>query len=54
VEAGAQEVAIFGAASEGFSRKNINCSIDESIERCDGGFLFITLTEISFSPASKT
>lgn len=27
------EVAIFGAASETFSQKNINCSIDESIER---------------------
>ena len=27
------EVAIFGAASEGFSQKNINCSIAESIER---------------------
>ncbi|EGD78426.1 hydroxymethylglutaryl-CoA lyase, partial [Salpingoeca rosetta] len=33
VECGADEVAIFGAASEGFSRKNINCSIDESLER---------------------
>ena len=31
--AGATEVAIFAAASEGFSRKNINCSIRESIER---------------------
>ncbi len=31
--AGADEVAIFGAASESFSQKNINCSIDESIER---------------------
>ncbi|UJF21238.1 hydroxymethylglutaryl-CoA lyase [Shewanella sp. OMA3-2] len=30
---GADEVAIFGAASESFSQKNINCSIDESIER---------------------
>ncbi|MHA1528319.1 MAG: hydroxymethylglutaryl-CoA lyase [Alphaproteobacteria bacterium] len=27
------EVAIFGAASEAFSRKNINCSIADSIER---------------------
>ncbi len=27
------EIAIFGAASETFSRKNINCSIDESLER---------------------
>lgn len=31
--AGATEVAIFGAASEAFSRKNINCSIVESLER---------------------
>ena len=29
----ADEVAIFGAASEAFSQKNINCSIAESIER---------------------
>jgi len=32
-EAGADIVAIFGAASESFSQKNINCSIAESIER---------------------
>jgi hydroxymethylglutaryl-CoA lyase len=31
--AGAQEVAVFTAASEGFNRKNVNASIDESIER---------------------
>jgi hydroxymethylglutaryl-CoA lyase len=31
--AGATEVAIFGAASESFSNKNINCSIAESLER---------------------
>lgn len=31
--AGADEVAIFGAASEAFSQKNINCSIVESLER---------------------
>jgi hydroxymethylglutaryl-CoA lyase len=31
--ANANEVAIFAAASEGFSQKNINCSIDESIDR---------------------
>ncbi|MFM0616087.1 hydroxymethylglutaryl-CoA lyase [Paraburkholderia nemoris] len=30
---GASEVAVFAAASEGFSQKNINCSIDESIDR---------------------
>lgn len=29
----ADEVAVFAAASEGFSQKNINCSISESIER---------------------
>ncbi|TWX69447.1 hydroxymethylglutaryl-CoA lyase [Colwellia demingiae] len=29
----ADEVAIFGAASESFSQKNINCSIEESLER---------------------
>ncbi len=31
--AGAREVAVFGAASNAFSRANINCSIEESIER---------------------
>ncbi len=31
--AGATEVAIFGAASEAFSQKNINCSIAESLDR---------------------
>jgi hydroxymethylglutaryl-CoA lyase len=31
--AGATEIAVFGAASETFSRKNINCSIAESLER---------------------
>lgn len=33
MEAGADEVAIFGSASEGFSQANINCSISESLER---------------------
>ena len=33
MEVGASEVAIFGAASEAFSQKNINCSIAESIDR---------------------
>jgi hydroxymethylglutaryl-CoA lyase len=32
-EVGATEIAIFTAASEAFNRKNINASIDESIER---------------------
>ena len=31
--AGADEVAIFAAASEAFSQKNINCSIGESLQR---------------------
>lgn len=31
--AGADEVAIFASASESFSWHNINCSIDESVER---------------------
>lgn len=31
--ANVDEVAIFGAASEQFSQKNINCSIEESFER---------------------
>ena len=33
IMAGVGEVAVFGAASEKFSKKNINCSIDESLER---------------------
>jgi hydroxymethylglutaryl-CoA lyase len=33
VAVNADEVAIFGAASEAFSQKNINCSIEESLER---------------------
>ena len=31
--AGAEEIAVFGAASEAFSRKNINASVAESLER---------------------
>ena len=31
--AGAREIAVFAAASEAFSRKNINCTIDESLAR---------------------
>jgi len=33
IAAGATEVSVFGAASESFSRMNINCSIEESIEK---------------------
>ncbi|CRM68304.1 MULTISPECIES: hydroxymethylglutaryl-CoA lyase [Pseudomonas] len=31
--AGVKEVAVFAAASEAFSQRNINCSINESLER---------------------
>ena len=30
---GVREIAVFGAASESFSRRNINCSIAESLDR---------------------
>jgi isopropylmalate/homocitrate/citramalate synthase len=33
LEAGAGEVAVFAAATESFSRKNINCSVEESLNR---------------------
>ena len=33
IKAGAREVAVFGAASETFSQRNINCSIEQSLER---------------------
>ena len=33
IAAGADEVAVFGASSESFTQKNINCSIKESLER---------------------
>lgn len=33
LEAGVKEVAVFGAASETFSKKNINCSIEDSLQR---------------------
>lgn len=33
VAAGADEIAIFASASEGFSQANLNCSISESLER---------------------
>lgn len=34
--AGAQVIAVFSSASEGFSRANINCTIAESVERFRG------------------
>lgn len=36
VAAGAREVAVFGAASEAFTQKNINCSIADSLRRFEG------------------
>lgn len=33
LSAGVQEIAVFAAASESFSQKNINCTIDESLAR---------------------
>ena len=42
-DAGARTVAIFGAASETFSQKNINCSIAESLAR----FHFVTDAALS-------
>ncbi|SDG58599.1 hydroxymethylglutaryl-CoA lyase [Onishia taeanensis] len=33
LQCGVDEVAVFGAASESFSQKNINCSVSESLER---------------------
>jgi hydroxymethylglutaryl-CoA lyase len=33
MEAGATEIAVFAAASETFSKRNVNCSIAESVER---------------------
>lgn len=33
IACGVKEVAVFGAASEGFSQKNINCSIKESLTK---------------------
>ncbi|MBM3550364.1 MAG: hydroxymethylglutaryl-CoA lyase [Alphaproteobacteria bacterium] len=33
IAAGAEEIAVFASASEIFSKRNINCSIEESLER---------------------
>lgn len=33
LSANVKEIAVFGAASEAFTQKNINCSIEESLER---------------------
>jgi len=39
ISAGAKQVAVFAAASESFSQKNINCSIEQSINRFDSIFV---------------
>lgn len=33
IASGVEEIAVFGAASESFSQKNINCSISESLKK---------------------
>jgi hydroxymethylglutaryl-CoA lyase len=33
LESGVKEIAVFAAASEAFSKKNINCTIEESLQR---------------------
>lgn len=33
VEAGVKEIAIFASATEGFSQKNLNCSVEQSLQR---------------------
>ena len=33
IDAKADEVAVFGSASDGFSRSNVNCSAEEALER---------------------
>lgn len=33
MEAGAKEIAVFASATEGFSQRNISCSIEESFQR---------------------
>lgn len=38
IDAGVKEVAVFAAASESFSQRNINCSISESLKRFDSVF----------------
>ena len=36
IDAGAKDIAVFAAASDTFSQKNINCTIDESLTRYQG------------------
>ena len=42
-----QEVAVFGSASEAFSQKNINCSVQESIDR------FSSVCELALKSSTK-
>ncbi len=44
ISAGAKEVAVFGAASEAFSQKNINCSINETLSKFDD-IMWATLSQ---------
>ena len=46
VAAGAKEVAVFAAASETFSQRNINCSIAESLERFQAVFAAAKSAEV--------
>jgi isopropylmalate/homocitrate/citramalate synthase len=46
VAAGATEVAVFAAASETFSQRNINCSIAESLARFQAIFVAARTTQI--------
>ena len=47
MRANADEVAIFGAASESFTQKNINCSIAESLERFNNVMMAAKADDVS-------
>jgi len=47
LSAGAEEIAVFCAASETFSQRNVNCSIEHSLER------FAKVTELALSQGVK-
>lgn len=50
IKVGAKEIAIFGAASESFSKKNINCTISESLQRFnEASALLCVLNTVRFS-----
>src|SRR5690606_3366122 len=46
LDSGAAEVAVFAAASESFSRKNINCSIAESLARFESVMQMATAAQV--------